>query len=94
MRIFGPLIARTLGKTVYDDTHRMETIVQNSGLDWTIVRPSILFDLPHRTHYTAGQVEPIGAFTARIDHALLIAGTDQPSSWHTVATLPLGAAAP
>ena len=54
-RIFGPLIARTLGKTVYDDTHRIETIVQNSGLDSTIVRPSILFDLPHPTHYTAGQ---------------------------------------
>ncbi len=28
--------------------------------------------------------------TARIEQALLIAGTDQPSSWHTVATLPLG----
>ncbi|GAA4753829.1 2'-5' RNA ligase family protein [Nocardioides endophyticus] len=29
-------------------------------------------------------------FTAHIDHGLLIAGTDQPDSWHTVATLPLG----
>jgi 2'-5' RNA ligase len=29
---------------------------------------------------------------ARIDHALLVAGTDQPSSWRTVARLPLGAA--
>jgi 2'-5' RNA ligase len=28
--------------------------------------------------------------TARIEHALLIAGTDQPDSWRTVATLPLG----
>lgn len=28
--------------------------------------------------------------TARIDHALLIAGTDQPDSWRTVARLPLG----
>ncbi len=32
-------------------------------------------------------------FTAHIDHALLIAGTDQPNSWHTVATLPLGSSA-
>jgi 2'-5' RNA ligase len=29
-------------------------------------------------------------FTARIEHALLIAGTDQPGSWRTVAELPLG----
>jgi len=28
--------------------------------------------------------------TARIEHAQLIAGTNQPHSWHTVATLPLG----
>ena len=31
-------------------------------------------------------------FTEHIDHALLIAGTDQPSSWHPVARLPLGSA--
>lgn len=86
LRIFGPLIARTLGKTVYDDTHRMETIVQNSGLDWTIVRPSILFDLPHRTHYTAGQVEPIGTFTARIDlaHYLTTLASDPTAIHKTV----------
>lgn len=30
--------------------------------------------------------------TARIEHALLIAGTDQPNSWHTVAELSLGRA--
>jgi 2'-5' RNA ligase len=32
-------------------------------------------------------------FTAHIDHALLIAGTDQPNSWRTVAALPLGTSA-
>jgi 2'-5' RNA ligase len=30
--------------------------------------------------------------TARIEHALLIAGTDQPGGWRTLATLPLGSA--
>jgi 2'-5' RNA ligase len=30
--------------------------------------------------------------TARIERALLIAGSDQPNSWHTVAELPLGTA--
>jgi 2'-5' RNA ligase len=28
--------------------------------------------------------------TARIDHATLIAGSDEPGSWHTVAVLPFG----
>jgi 2'-5' RNA ligase len=32
--------------------------------------------------------------TARIDHALLIAGTDQPDSWRTVAELPFGGPRP
>lgn len=31
--------------------------------------------------------------TARVDHALLLAGTDRPDSWRTVATLPLGGVA-
>ena len=30
--------------------------------------------------------------TARIEHALLMAGTDRPDSWYTVAELPLGTA--
>ena len=69
MRIFEPVISRTIGKTVYDDLRRMESIVADSGLDWTIVRPSILFDLDHVTDYTAGVVAPVGGFTARIDLA-------------------------
>ena len=60
---------RTIGKTVYDDVRRMESIVRDSDLDWTIVRPSILFDLDHGTDYTAGVVPPVGGFTARIDLA-------------------------
>jgi nucleoside-diphosphate-sugar epimerase len=69
LRMFEPIIRRTIGKTVYEDTRRMEDIVRDSGLDWTIVRPAILFDLPKGTNYIAGQVEPVGVFTARIDLA-------------------------
>ncbi|HME48494.1 NAD(P)-dependent oxidoreductase [Mycobacterium sp.] len=69
LRLFEPVITRTIGKTVYDDIRRMETVVRDSGLDWTIVRPSGLFDLPSRTDYVAGEVDPVGAFTARIDLA-------------------------
>jgi hypothetical protein len=31
--------------------------------------PSGLFDLPEPTNYVAGEVDPVGAFTARIDLA-------------------------
>ncbi len=69
LRLVEPIITRTIGKTVYDDMRRMESIVRDSGLDWTIVRPSGLFDLPKPSGYVSGEVEPVGAFTARIDLA-------------------------
>jgi nucleoside-diphosphate-sugar epimerase len=69
LRLFEPIIASTIGKTVYDDMRRMETVIRESGLDWTIVRSSGLFDLDKPTNYVAGEVNPVGAFTARIDLA-------------------------
>ena len=69
LRMFEPVITRTIGKTTYDDQRRMEDIVRSSGLDWTVVRPSGLFDLPESTNYVAGEVDPVGGFTARIDLA-------------------------
>jgi putative NADH-flavin reductase len=69
LRFIEPIITRTIGKTVYDDIRRMEAIVVDSELDWTVVRPSGLFDLPAPTDYVSGDVDPVGAFTARIDLA-------------------------
>jgi nucleoside-diphosphate-sugar epimerase len=69
LRLFEPIVARVIGKTVYDDIRRMEALVRGSGLDWTIVRPSGLFDLSEVTNYIAGDTDPVGAFTARIDLA-------------------------
>jgi uncharacterized protein YbjT (DUF2867 family) len=69
LKVFEPVITRTIGKTTYDDQRRMEEIVRSSGLAWTVVRPSGLFDLPEPTNYVAGEVDPIGGFTARIDLA-------------------------
>jgi uncharacterized protein YbjT (DUF2867 family) len=81
LRIFEPVVTRTIGKTTYDDQRRMEDIVRASGLDWTVVRPSGLFDLPEPTNYVAGEVDPIGGFTARIDLAdYLIALAGDPSA--------------
>jgi uncharacterized protein YbjT (DUF2867 family) len=69
LRLFEPVITRTIGKSTYDDQRRMEDIVRNSGLEWTIVRPSGLFDLTHVTDYVAGEVDPVGAYTSRLDLA-------------------------
>lgn len=69
LRFIEPILTRTIGKTVYDDIRRMEKIVCDSGLEWTVVRPSGLFDLPEPTDYVRGKVDPVGAFTARIDLA-------------------------
>jgi len=74
MRAFEPIISRTFGKTVYADLRRTEALVREGDLDWTIVRPSILFDLDHVTDYTAGTVPPVGGFTARIDLADYLSG--------------------
>ena len=85
LRLFEPVITKTIGKTVYDDMRRMESIVRESGLDWTIVRPSGLFDLPVVTDYHAGEVDPVGAFTSRndlADYLLRLAG--QPGRGDTV----------
>ncbi|MBX7430706.1 NAD(P)H-binding protein [Mycobacterium sp. Y57] len=69
LRIAEPIISRTIGRTVYADMRRMEEVVTDSGLDWTIVRPSTLFDADRVSDYVAGEVPPVGAFTARIDLA-------------------------
>lgn len=69
LRLVQPVISRIFGRTLYADMRRMEDIVAGSGLDWTIVRPSGLFDLPGVTEYIAGQCDPAGAFTSRTDLA-------------------------
>jgi uncharacterized protein YbjT (DUF2867 family) len=87
LRLVEPVITRTIGKTVYDDIRRMEAIVRDSGLGWTIVRASGLFDLPHVTEYVAGEVDPVGAFTSRSDlaHYLLRLASD--SARHDTVTI-------
>lgn len=69
VRVTEAVINKTASKTIHDDMRRMESAVQNSDLDWTIVRPSGLFNLPEPTEYLRGPIDPVGAFTARIDLA-------------------------
>ena len=86
LRLVEPILTRTIGRTVYDDIRRMESIVRDSGLDWTVVRPSGLFDLPAPTNYVCGELDPVGAFTARIDlaHYLVSLAADSASARRTV----------
>jgi putative NADH-flavin reductase len=71
-RVLYPAL-RTMGRTLYADMERMEGIVRAGDLDWTIVRPSALYDTGTLTGYHFGPPESPGLYTSRIDlaHALL-----------------------
>ncbi|WP_454789396.1 NAD(P)-dependent oxidoreductase [Mycolicibacterium lutetiense] len=85
LRLVQPVISRVFGKTLYADMRRMEDIVAASGLNWTIVRPSGLFDLPDVTEYIAGRRDPVGAFTSRTDLAdYLLTLAESPETGATV----------
>jgi|SRR5690242_18191991 uncharacterized protein YbjT (DUF2867 family) len=51
MRQVGERIAKALFGKVYDDLARMEDILRESGLDWTILRPPQLTGKPLTGHY-------------------------------------------
>ncbi|MBC2878692.1 MULTISPECIES: NAD(P)-dependent oxidoreductase [Streptomyces] len=71
-RILYPAL-RTLGRQLYTDMIRMERTVRATDLDWTIVRPSALYDTDTRTDYHFAVPEAPGLYTSRVDlaHALL-----------------------
>jgi hypothetical protein len=46
--VFDKLIFPLLLRNVYADKNRQETIVRDSGLDWVLVRPSVLNNKPSR----------------------------------------------
>jgi putative NADH-flavin reductase len=68
-RVLQPLITATIGKTTYRDMRRMEELVRGSDLEWTIMRPSGLFDAPGVTGYELHEDQAPGIFTSRADLA-------------------------
>jgi uncharacterized protein YbjT (DUF2867 family) len=58
-----------MGRPLYEDAGRMEEIVAGTDLDWTVIRPSGLFDTHAVTDYTVGPPQMIGRFTSRRDLA-------------------------
>ena len=62
-----PLITRTIGRTTYADMSAMETLLAGSGLDWTVLRPSGLFDAETVSDYRLQEDHADGIFTSRAD---------------------------
>ncbi|MCP3811535.1 NAD(P)H-binding protein [Mycobacteriaceae bacterium Msp059] len=61
-----------LGRTLYADMARMESIVSASGVDWTIMRPLGLANLDPPTTYRIAEDHVAGRQTARRDLAAAI----------------------
>ena len=83
MRHVGVRIAKTLFGTVYPDLARMEDVLRDSGLDWTILRPPQLTDKPITgTYRTAfGQNVRGGRSIPRADLAhYMLAIVDRPAT--------------
>jgi putative NADH-flavin reductase len=67
--VLDPLVNRRLGRTLHEDMRRMEAVIRRTDLDWTLVRPSGLFEHPVVTDYHAAENSADGVFTARADLA-------------------------
>lgn len=49
--LYSQILRPVFLHTIYEDKDREEAIIQESGLDWTIVRPGFLTRLPPRGRY-------------------------------------------
>ncbi|MDQ1046153.1 NAD(P)-dependent oxidoreductase [Streptomyces sp. V4I2] len=68
-KVLEPAVMRFMGRTVYDDMRRMEAVVRDTDLDWTILRPGGLFDTDTVSDYGVGTSRLPGRYTARADLA-------------------------
>ena len=80
-KVLQPLVVGVFGRTVYADMRRMETIVRTSDVDWTIVRPSGLFDADTVSDYRTGEGHVDGTFTSRADLAHLLLRQATEPTW-------------
>lgn len=79
-RIGHWLFRMTFTRTVYDDMQAMEDVVTNSGLDWTVVRPPVLDDVPGRG-YALAETRTDLPVVAREDLAALVIDQLQDTTW-------------
>lgn len=81
--LFDNLIFPLLLRKVYADKDRQETIVRDSGLDWVLVRPSVLNDKPsHDTIRTLTDLSRFhGGTISRADVANFVLDQVQSDTW-------------
>lgn len=81
--LFDKLILPLVLRKVYDDKNRQEDIVRDSGLDWVLVRPSVLNDKPRRDSVRAltDLSDFHGGAIARADVANFVLDQVQADTW-------------
>jgi putative NADH-flavin reductase len=88
MRHLGARFARTMFRTHYADLARMEDLLRDSGLDWTISRPPKLTDKPLTGQYRTADGQNIrGGFSisrADVAHQMLQCLTDESTIRHII----------
>jgi putative NADH-flavin reductase len=81
--LFDKLIFPLLLRKVYADKDRQETIVRDSGLDWVLVRPSVLNNKPD--HHTIRTLTDLSSFRggtiSRADVASFVLDQVRDDTW-------------
>jgi putative NADH-flavin reductase len=67
--VLDPYVNRRVARTAHEDMRRMEALLAESALDWTVVRPSGLFDHPAVTDYLTSPGSADALYTSRSDLA-------------------------
>ncbi|MCF2525718.1 NAD(P)-dependent oxidoreductase [Yinghuangia soli] len=67
--VMDPLVNRKVAGTAHADMRRMEALLQDSAVDWTVVRPGGLFEHDEVTRYEIAEESVDALFTARSDLA-------------------------
>jgi putative NADH-flavin reductase len=68
-KVLQPIVMSTIGKTTYADMKKMETLLRESDVNWTVVRPSGLFETLAVTEYRLAEDHIRRQFTSRADLA-------------------------
>jgi len=93
-RVMQPIVIRTIGKSTYQDMRAMEAWLGASNLDWTVMRPSGLFDAEDVSSYELREGSADGIFTSRADLAASMLAQLATTDWihkHVAVTTSEGA---
>jgi putative NADH-flavin reductase len=80
-RVMQPLVTATIGRTTYADMRAMEARLRSSDLEWTVMRPSGLFDAPGVNDYQLSEDHADGVFTSRADLAASMLAQTTSTEW-------------